>query len=46
MGAKLPPYYSEEKVAILKELGKAIEKKDLEMIKACYDKLMAYESNN
>lgn len=46
MGAKLPPYYSEERVAILKELGKAIEEADLPMIKACYDKLMSYESNN
>lgn len=46
MGNRMPPYYSEERIAILKELGKAIEKADLSMIKACYDKLMAYESNN
>lgn len=45
-GNKMPPYYSEERVAVLKEMGKAIEAGNLEMIKACYEKLLQYESNN
>lgn len=45
MGSKAPPYYSEARVAILNELKKAAVTKDFEMVTACVEKLLSYESN-
>lgn len=38
MGPKAPPYYSEEKTALYKDI-----KKHMEYINACLDKIMGYD---